>query len=228
MTDPDRPSVFLHVGAPKSGTTFLQGMLWTNRDRLRRDGFLYPGQRWESHVWATLDLRKVKFKGYADPNTVDAWPNMVAEIRDFHGPAIIDQELLSGAFPDQIDRAKQDLAFADLHHHLHAARHGPHHPGRVAGVGRRTGRPRPSLSSSRRFAGPSRNAQRRGQADSGICTDAESILEKWSRDLPPENVHLITIPRPGSDPDILWNALRHRARIGSHPLPAKIATSTPR
>src|SRR5689334_17263110 len=107
--------VFIHVGAPKSGTTYLQERLWHNRDALRDNGFLYPGPHWASHVWATFDLRNVKMKGYPDPNIKGAWRRMVDEIREFGGPAIIDQELLSGAFPNQIRRAMDDLAFADVH-----------------------------------------------------------------------------------------------------------------
>ncbi len=39
--------VYLHVGAPKSGTTYLQQTLRTNRDRLEAAGVLVAG---ESHV----------------------------------------------------------------------------------------------------------------------------------------------------------------------------------
>jgi hypothetical protein len=34
--------VFLHVGSPKTGTTYLQGVLWRNREALRRQGLLLP------------------------------------------------------------------------------------------------------------------------------------------------------------------------------------------
>jgi len=35
--------VFLHVGAPKSGTTFLQTVMWENREGLAERGVLIPG-----------------------------------------------------------------------------------------------------------------------------------------------------------------------------------------
>ena len=42
--------VYLHVGAPKTGTTYLQAMLHAHRDQLRTDGCLYPASRlWAHH-----------------------------------------------------------------------------------------------------------------------------------------------------------------------------------
>lgn len=36
--------VVVHVGPPKSGTTYLQTMVWTHRETLRRHGVLVPGR----------------------------------------------------------------------------------------------------------------------------------------------------------------------------------------
>ena len=37
-------TVFFHVGLPKTGTTYLQTLLWNNEDELRRQGVLLPGR----------------------------------------------------------------------------------------------------------------------------------------------------------------------------------------
>jgi hypothetical protein len=203
MSEQARPPVFIHVGAPKSGTTFLQRMLWHNRDALRRDGFFYPGDHFYSHVWATFDLRETTFKGHRDPKSFGAWKRMVDQIREFGGPAIIDQELLSGAFPHQIGRAKHDLSFADVH---------------IVYTLRDMARTLPAAwqewvknRETDDFAGflaaihqPPGERSRTGQLFWNLH-DAELILSKWGRQLPPENVHVITLPPPGSDPQILWN-----------------------
>jgi hypothetical protein len=34
--------------------------------------------------------------------------------------------------------------------------------------------------------------------------DLPSVLSTWGESLPPERVHLVTVPRSGSDPDLLW------------------------
>ena len=35
--------VFLHIGTPKSGTTYLQSLWWQHRDALAERGLLLPG-----------------------------------------------------------------------------------------------------------------------------------------------------------------------------------------
>ena len=43
--------IFLHVGTPKSGTTYLQAVLWQNADALKSEGLLLPG-RFKTHYAA--------------------------------------------------------------------------------------------------------------------------------------------------------------------------------
>ena len=52
-----RPRVFLHVGEPKTGTTFLQHVLFGNRDRLAARGVVLPGYTRRDHSRASRDLR---------------------------------------------------------------------------------------------------------------------------------------------------------------------------
>src|SRR5690349_8674678 len=108
-------TVFLHVGAPKSGTTYLQTILHTNRRALARNGLLYPGDAIRSHFWASQDLRGIRFRGHAEPQVDGAWDRLVDEVRRARGNAVIDHELLAGAAPAQIARALGDLSFADVH-----------------------------------------------------------------------------------------------------------------
>ena len=107
--------VYFHVGAPKTGTTFLQRVLWQNRDALREAGVLYPGETLGAQVHAAFDLRKAGFQSYQDPRTPGAWAAVVSQARDWPGPVIISQELFSPATKAQIDTALDDLSFADVH-----------------------------------------------------------------------------------------------------------------
>src|SRR3954452_7154638 len=47
----------LHIGAPKTGTTFVQQVLWHNRARLAEKGVDYPFTGPREHFAATMDLR---------------------------------------------------------------------------------------------------------------------------------------------------------------------------
>jgi superfamily II DNA helicase RecQ len=53
--------VFLHIGLPKTGTTYLQTVMWADRDRMRAQGVLLPGRERRDHLWTTRIVRE-------DPN----------------------------------------------------------------------------------------------------------------------------------------------------------------
>ncbi len=50
--------VFLHIGVPKSGTTYLQAGLWQNREPLRDQGLLFPGRGPFDHNRASIALHR--------------------------------------------------------------------------------------------------------------------------------------------------------------------------
>ena len=51
-------TVFFHVGLPKTGTTYLQTMMWHNRAELARQGVLLPGESSRQHLWASGVVRE--------------------------------------------------------------------------------------------------------------------------------------------------------------------------
>lgn len=197
-----RPVVFLHVGAAKSGTTFLQQVLWHNRARLREHSVLYPGADFSAHVRAAFDLRRTFFREASDPRTRGAWRDLVDEIRDWPGTAIISQELLAPARPAYVRQAMADLDFADVHVVFTARDLGRQIPAHwqedvknrfttsftefVAALRRRNWR---TFESARLFWG---------------LQDPVAVLGRWGADLPPERVHVVTLPRPGAPRDLLW------------------------
>jgi len=57
--DDESPRVFLHVGEPKTGTTFLQQVMWRNRSELAAQGVVLPGHHPQDHYRASQDLRGI-------------------------------------------------------------------------------------------------------------------------------------------------------------------------
>ena len=49
--------VYLHIGTPKSGTSYLQDICLLNRERLAADGVLWPGREWGDQVRAVQETR---------------------------------------------------------------------------------------------------------------------------------------------------------------------------
>ena len=55
--------VLLHVGTPKTGTSYLQDVLFRNRDHLEARGILYAADRFDAHFLAALDLMRLPWGG---------------------------------------------------------------------------------------------------------------------------------------------------------------------
>ena len=100
--------VLLHVGAPKTGTSFVQDILFTHRETLRERGILYPADRHDSHFLAALDLMELPWGGL-EREAGGAWDRLVSEVREWPGTAIISHEILGTASRVQVARALESL-----------------------------------------------------------------------------------------------------------------------
>ena len=130
---PARKRVLLHVGTPKTGTSYLQDVLFRNREVLRGHGILYPADRFDGHFLAALDLMRLTWGGL-ETQAVGAWDRLAEQVRAWPGTSIVSHEILSTASPTQIDRALDVLRRGrrGAPHRL-GARPGPAGAGRVAG-----------------------------------------------------------------------------------------------
>ncbi len=62
--------VVLHVGLPKTGTTYLQALLADHRDELRDSGVLYPFLRPGGMFHAAVEVRGSHEKFGLDPDAI--------------------------------------------------------------------------------------------------------------------------------------------------------------
>lgn len=203
--------VYLHVGAPKTGTTYLQRILARNRDRLRETGLLYAGSAPRAHFWAAQDLRGFNFKGYHDPNVDGAWQRLVDDIKRWRGPAIVDHELLAAANRKQIDRVFDDLHFADIHIVWTArdlARQLP-------AAWQERVKNRETLTFHEFLKMVYAALHEKPPHPFWRYHDTPAVLARWSRGLPAENVHLITVPASGAPRELLWQ--RFASVLGRDP-----------
>jgi hypothetical protein len=190
--------VYFHVGGHKTGTTFLQNVLWHNRVALRRDGLLYPGGRRNAHIWANHDLRGTSFKGYRAPQVEGAWRRLVDDIQAYDRSAVIDHEMFSLATERNIARAMRDLSFAEVHIVFTARDMARQLPAAwQEWVKNRETMPFAQFLDAVRREGPASVRLR-------AMHDVPAILAKWSAGIPPERVHIVTVPPPGADPGLLW------------------------
>lgn len=98
-------TVILHIGAFKTGTSYLQTVLAGGRDRLAALGVLWPGVNWLAQVAAARGLIKLR------PAQLTAWDDLVGEIDQWSGSrAILSIETLSLVGPRGVEMARASLA----------------------------------------------------------------------------------------------------------------------
>jgi hypothetical protein len=195
------PTVYLHIGAPKTGTTYLQDRLSRNAPSLTSHGIHFPTRSplvspGLFHFRAALDLLGQDWggpKGHAE----GGWDALVRRVRRRSGTVVVSHEILAPASPDRVARAMNDLG-PDVH---------------IVYTARDLARQVPaawqeSIKQGRRWSYAKfvrRTARNRTWFARAF--DLPSVLGTWGAHVPPEQIHLVTVPpTPETDPeDDLWH-----------------------
>lgn len=106
--------VLLHVGTPKTGTSYLQDVLFRNQGRLRDRGVLYPADRFDAHFLAALDLMRLSWGGL-EADALGCWDALAAQVRAHRGTTIISHEILARATATQAAHALASFDGPDEH-----------------------------------------------------------------------------------------------------------------
>ncbi|MFS3127574.1 hypothetical protein ACLM5J_04135 [Nocardioides sp. Bht2] len=195
-----RARVFLHIGAPKTGTTYLQDRLARNARRLAKHGVHYPspsvfGDTSLFHFRAALDLLGADWGG--PPGHADgAWQSMLKQVRRRSGTVVISHEILAPAKPDRIRKVMSDLAGHDVHL-IYTARD----LARQVPAGWQESIKQGSTWRFERYLRRVEN----GGAWFMRAFDLPTVLGNWAAELPKENVHVITVPGPQAPREELWH-----------------------
>jgi hypothetical protein len=194
----------LHIGEPKTGTTFLQQVLWRNRAELAARGVTLPGHHPQDHYRASQDVRGIT-KLPSDPagSWSGEWEILAREAKQADRIAVISHELFAAADAEHADRAVNSLLPADVHLVLTVRDMATLLPAEwQETVKHRNTRAWPDWLADV-IDRESTSADRR-QWWFWRVHDTMAILDLWSRRLPAENVHVIITPPRGSARDELW------------------------
>lgn len=194
--------IYLHLGSPKTGTTFLQAMLSAHRERLVEDGVLYPNTGQSAHHRPARDLRNVRrhqFQGRG--GNKGAWDHLLREINagEGHGAVVVSSELLAFANRRQAERALSSLGPAEVHLVLTVR----DLVRQVPAVWQETVKNRSPLAFEE-FVRELVDAEVPWRGGSWGVQEPVTVLDRWGRDIPPERVHLVTVPPRGADSQVLW------------------------
>lgn len=193
MTDTRR--CYLHVGTPKTGTSFLQSAFWASRDALATQGLELPLRGPRDHFWLTLALR-----GRLDDSMDSAGAHTVLDrlTQDLRGRRasrlLISHELLAPVDADQAARLHELLADHEVHVVITARDYARQIPAEwQQSVKHR------NKATYEQFL--TDLVARRSYF--WAMQDVADVAARWRGSLPPERVHVVTVPAPGAPPGLL-------------------------
>ena len=187
--------VVLHVGAMKTGTSWLQAVLAENREELRRAGVLVAPQR----AAAVRDLMAASGPT-GDPPPVDVWDRTVARIRTHEAPlAVLSHEYLSFTGGAVRERVASSLAGLELHVLVTVRDAAATLPAQWQTFARNRG-----TMTWPEYAVAARDPATRPKEHTFVRSQRIGLmLRQWGA-LAPGRLHVVTVPRPGAPADLLW------------------------
>ncbi|WP_183094579.1 hypothetical protein [Nocardioides stalactiti] len=189
--------VVLHVGTPKSGTTFLQRALWRHQEELDALGVTCAGRRHFEMFHAAIELRQsYTFWGRSEEELAGTWQRLCDAARAFPGTTIMSHELLGAARREQVEQGLAALEGLDVHLVVTARD--------LARQVSSDWQERVKNGNPVTFEAFCANVGLERQNGFWRNQHLIGIFDRWARDLPPENVHLVVGPPPGAAPDVLW------------------------
>ena len=193
--------VFVHVGLPKTATSYLQTIIWSHRDLLRSRGVVVPGDERRDHLWASRTIREDSHQDNAPERHRTAWSRVLEELRTSPGTGLVSHEFLAAASSRQAKAMVAALAGtgADVEVHLVVTAREP--------LGLFTASWQESLKNggTRPMPDYARRVSKKSTAIWNWRTlDLRLVLERWSAAVPPERIHVVVLD-PTAPRDDVWH-----------------------
>ena len=195
-------SAYVHVGLPKTGTSYIQRAMWQNKDALADRGVHVPGGDSRAQRAAFWDLLGRRIEG-GDARAVEgAWAALASSAASATAPRLlVSEELLVLAR----QRHARTVAEAFEPRELHVVVTIRDLARAIASMWQQEmakGRTIGWTDFVRAVRSPDE-----GPATAGvgfwIRYDAVRVLDAWSAVVPPERVHVVTVPPAGVQPTVL-------------------------
>ncbi len=208
--------VYLHVGAPKTGTTAIQTRLQRNAPTLREHGVLVPrgtGARPGGLAFrASLELTGLVMG--QDPATIPgSWDELVRQVHGHDGTVVISHEGFVRCDGEAVATVAAALGHEAELHVVYSARD----LGRQLVSGWLEGLKNGGTADlATHFA-----RARTGELPLRAAFDVPAVLGRWLVHLPADRTHLVTVAPPGGDRSVLWRRFADLTGIEDAWVPAE-------
>jgi hypothetical protein len=116
MSHSPRQRLYLHIGLPKSGSTYLQSVLGSHRAALKEHGFVYPYVRQEGMFHAALEMSGHPERWGLSPDDVrGTFAHLLRRGRHLGGNVVVSHEIFGAATPRQVEAMREALDDFDVH-----------------------------------------------------------------------------------------------------------------
>lgn len=217
-------TLVLHIGAMKSGTSFIQNVLDNHRTPLAEHGILWACPRWRGQVLAVREL--AEYGGDKQPPMPEGgyWQRMVDQINAHPGTAIVSMEFLAPRRLQKIQLIQEAFAGTDLQVVLTARDLARSIPAMwtesMQNRGVRTWEE--FLDAVRR-----RDMSQKPGRWFWNHQDLAAICERWAGAVGRDHFTLITVPPKGAPPSLLWDRFAQVAGIPAGLCSVDTARSNP-
>lgn len=216
--------VFLHIGAPKTGTTYLQEVLALNREAMRQQGVLYP--QGPAHHAAAWDVRGGIEQSDAGEGISGRWDRLVDEVRAWDGPAVVVSSEMFVLLEEERTRRVVETLDDGPDRELHVVYTARDLVRQLPAVWQEQVKNRRTLRYDA-FREDVLGARKTPMARHfWKAQDAAEALARWTAaGVPADRVHVVTAPPPGSPPDVLWGRFAGVVGLDPAAYPSQIPAS---
>ncbi|KRF13988.1 hypothetical protein ASG90_14410 [Nocardioides sp. Soil797] len=186
--------IYWHIGLPKTGTTYLQQILWSHREELAAAGITLPAAGHRRSLWAALDLMGNPRLDRRHPEAPGSWERLCEELDQVEGTALLSHEFFCGATAEQVEAAVARLSPAEIHVVITARD--------AAGMltaGWQEHVKNGGVSTLREVASLVEPAE-----FGWWVWDLGQVIERWAGVVPADRIHVLPTPSRAEAPDQHW------------------------
>lgn len=205
-----RPRLVLHIGAMKTGTTYLQNLLETNREALESRGWQVP-----AFGFVTVATREILGLTEGRGPGTPAWDKLTQRIASWDGVgSLVSMEFLSYAKPRAARRIIRELEDADVSVILTVRDAAGALPSQWQSYSRNKGAVTwPDFAHDVVHADPENPTP--SSRTFNRTQNIPRMLEVWGEVVPRERLIVVTVPPSSAPRDLLWQ--RYCAAAGVDP-----------